>query len=48
MSKNDRMTLIQSIASRASRVLDRLAAAHMSPDQARRILRRTCPRRHIA
>lgn len=47
MSRSDRLTLIQSIAGRVNRVLTRLAAAHMSPNQARRVLRRTCPKLHL-
>lgn len=46
MSKNDRLSFIALAASRANRVLAKLDG--YSVNAARRILRRTCPRRHIA
>lgn len=47
MSKNDRLSLVREIASRPFRVVARLAAAGMNEAQARRTLRRTCPRLHL-
>jgi hypothetical protein len=47
MSKTDRLSFIANVAGRVNRVLSRLAAAHMSPHQARRVLRRTCPKLHL-
>lgn len=48
MSKTDRLSFIAQIASRAGRVLARLAESGSSPAQARRVLRRTCPRLVLA
>lgn len=47
MSKNERQSLIASIAGRVNRVLSRLADANMTAHQARRVLRRTCPRLNV-
>lgn len=48
MSKTERLTLIQSIAGRVNRVLARLVEANTPPAQARRVLRRTCPKLKLA
>lgn len=48
MSKQDRLCLVRAIASRPLRVLAQLADAGMTVTQARRALRRTCPRLHLS
>ncbi len=45
MSKNDRLSLVRSIATRPFRVLSRCEG--MTPAQAARVLRRTCPRLNL-
>lgn len=48
MSKQDRLSLVRAIASRANRIICRCADCGLSVSQTRRALRRTCPRLHLS
>jgi hypothetical protein len=45
MSKHDRLQFIARLATKPARVLSRLDG--FSPEQAKRVLRRVCPKLHL-
>lgn len=47
MSKTDRLSYIRDIASRPARILNRLSDAGCNVNQARRVMRRVCPRLNL-
>jgi len=46
MSKTDRLSLVREIATRPARILSKLDG--FTPEQAKRVLRRTCPKLKLA